>query len=104
MVRRPRIMARTRVAAMTIADRRKGKVMMAYPTTGDVDIEFHDCVVRFLAYDAAHHQRVTQGVHRAVKSAMLPVARNRIVKEFLELEGVDWLWFVDTDQVFAPDT
>ena len=30
--------------------------------------------------------------------------RNKAVKAFLESSTADWLWFVDSDQVFPPDT
>lgn len=33
----------------------------------------------------------------------LPAARNKVAEQFLE-SGADWLWVVDTDMGFAPDT
>ncbi len=30
--------------------------------------------------------------------------RNRVVRAFLEETDADWLWFVDTDETFPPDT
>jgi GT2 family glycosyltransferase len=36
-------------------------------------------------------------------SAVVARARNRIVKEFLALDGIDWLFFIDTDMVFNGD-
>jgi GT2 family glycosyltransferase len=89
---------------MTTADRRREKVFMAYPSHGTIDAAFHDCVVRFLAHDSKGQRRVVDGAHQCFVSSMLPVARNKLVREFLDRPGLDWLWFVDTDQVFAPDT
>lgn len=30
--------------------------------------------------------------------------RNKVCQQFVETPGLDWLWFVDGDQVFEPDT
>lgn len=79
------------------------KVVCGYPF-GNIHPNFHHSLLRLKDYDwmtngylarpdwlcAAGTTNVTRG-------------RNHIVRTFLEQTDADWLWFVDTDQVFAPD-
>jgi hypothetical protein len=54
-------------------------------------------------YDNAHAQRV-HGRLFEFSGANLSSGRNKLVKRFLEDPAAEWLWMVDADMVFPPDT
>ncbi|WP_167379793.1 glycosyltransferase family 2 protein [Amycolatopsis pretoriensis] len=63
-------------------------------------------MINLLMFDASTRGRVLEGGYIAVRCARssdLVDARNHAVKTFLE-RPADWLFFVDTDMGFAPDT
>ena len=96
--------AKVAAAPTVIRTRDNEKVMMAY-CVGDVDIRFHRCAVDFLVHDANTTGRVVRGgAHFMLQTTNIAAGRNGVVRQFLELPGVDWLWFVDTDQTFEADT
>lgn len=77
--------------------------MIGYPYYGDPDAMFHQSLVNLLAYDAQHNRRIVEGgKHVMLQGVILPHARNQLVREFLKGDQ-DWLWFVDTDQMFEPN-
>jgi hypothetical protein len=83
-----------------------GSVCLAYVHDTDVAYSFHDSVINLLMFDASTRGRVLEGGYIAVRCARssdLVDARNHAVKTFLE-RPADWLFFVDTDMGFAPDT
>jgi hypothetical protein len=57
-------------------------------------------------YDRVHNKRVDEGGFVATRhgSGGLVEARNLTVKTFLEERQADWLWWIDTDMGFSPDT
>lgn len=83
------------------------KVMLAviHPT-GEVGSRFYRSVVNLLAWDHRHHARILNGgAHLDLASgAQITTARNSIVRTFLNTAGIDWLWIVDADMEFEPDT
>lgn len=83
-------------------DHLREKVAVAYPY-GVIDPLFHASMIRLVKYDERHGKRLsTPGSIIALRSTHLAMARNKIVRQFLE-GTEDWLLFIDTDQVFDPD-
>lgn len=86
--------------------RKDEKVVVGYCHPGNVHAAFHESLLDLLVYDVAFNKRIVHGGGRLAMqaSANLSGPRNEVVKQFLEYGKADWLWFVDTDMVFAPDT
>jgi GT2 family glycosyltransferase len=78
---------------------------VAYPHPSDVSAKFTRSLVHLLVWDAKHHRRIIDGgAHLPVASgAVVARGRNQIVREFLKLDGIDWLLQLDTDMVFDGD-
>lgn len=79
-------------------------VVIAYPY-GDIEPRFVKSLVQLLAYD--HHRGghvLDAGGFIALGTTNVAHGRNQIVANFLDHYEADWLWFVDTDMEFAPDT
>jgi hypothetical protein len=89
-----------------MTDRTREKVVVAYCHPGNINAAFHESLLDLLVYDMAFHRRIVNGggrlAHKA--SANLAGPRNDVVRQFLTGSDADWLWFVDTDMVFLPDT
>ncbi|MDM4722763.1 glycosyltransferase [Micromonospora sp. WMMA1363] len=87
-------------------DRTQEKVVMAYLHPGQVDGAFMESVLDLLIYDMAMHRRIVNGGGRLAVQAGTNVAgpRNGLVKKFLEFGEAEWLWMVDSDMTFRPDT
>lgn len=91
------------------------KVAVAYPHPADLSSKFHVSLVRLLVLDAygatvngakvGGRGRIgAGGAHIPVHSgAQITKTRNRIVRDFLGLKGIDWLWMIDADMTFDPD-
>jgi hypothetical protein len=82
------------------------KVVIAYLHPGLVHAAFMESVLDLLVYDTAFHKRIVSGGGRLATQAgaNLSGPRNGIVKRFLAYGQADWLWMVDSDMTFAPDT
>lgn len=91
---------------MSEKDRTREKVVMAYLHPGHVDGAFMESVLDLLIYDMAMHRRIVNGGGRLAVQAGTNVAgpRNGLVTKFLEFGEADWLWMVDSDMTFRPDT
>jgi len=85
---------------------RDGAVTVAYVHQRDVAASFHHCMIELIGHDIANQQRVMRGGYVAWKSGTdgLPDARNKVVKAFLDEHQAEWLFWIDTDMGFAPDT
>ncbi len=59
-----------------------------------------------LMYDLGNHSRVLRGGYIAVRYSTGGIvrARNEAVRMFVDSAKSDWLFWVDTDMGFAPDT
>jgi hypothetical protein len=92
------------------------KVAVAYAHPTDLSSKFHVSLVRLLVLDAygakmpdgrkvGGRGRIgAGGAHIPVHSgAQITKSRNKIVRDFLELDGIDWLWCIDADMEFSPD-
>lgn len=81
-------------------------VCLAYVHDLDVTYSFHDSLINLLMLDVANHGRILNGGYVAVRCARssdLVDARNQAIEGFLARDA-DWLFFVDTDMGFTPDT
>jgi hypothetical protein len=87
-------------------DRAAEKVVVAYCHPGGIHASFHESLLDLLVYDMAHYRRIVNGGGRLAyqASANLAGPRNDVVKKFLAGSDADWLWFLDVDMVFLPDT
>lgn len=84
-----------------------GAVAMGYVHDGDqVAYSFHHSMVQLMDHDLAHHARIWAGGLVSMRAGTdgLAHARNLAVADFLRENKADWLWWVDTDMGFAPDT
>lgn len=84
-----------------------GMVQVAYLHPHMVSHSWHESMMRLVAWDAAHDCRLigTGGPFMIrADSGGLVEARNLAVKRFLDETTHEWLWFVDTDMGFGPDT
>lgn len=87
-------------------ERTNEKVVVAYCHPGEIHASFHESLLDLLVYDMAFHRRIVNGGGRLAQQASANLAgpRNDVVRRFLADSDADWLWFVDVDMVFLPDT
>lgn len=84
-----------------------GRVQIAYLHPAHVSHSFHVSMMALVPYDATHNQRVIETAGPlmiATGSGDLAWNRNLAVQRFLDETDHEWLWFVDTDMGFKPDT
>ena len=91
---------------MADAPDRDGAVTVAYVHSRDVAASFLHCMIELIGWDIGHEQRVMRGGYVAWKCGTdgLADARNKVVKAFLAEHQAEWLFWIDTDMGFAPDT
>lgn len=86
--------------------KRDQKVAVAYLHPSEaVHPAFHTSLVNLLVHDMHNRQRIVSGgAHIARQSgANVSGPRNELCEAFLATDA-DWLWMVDADMQFAPDT
>lgn len=85
---------------------RAGAVTVAYVHGTEVAYSWHHSLIQLLGHDLANQQRLYRGGFLGMRPATGGVVegRNQAVKAFLADRDADWLWWVDTDMGFAPDT
>lgn len=84
-----------------------GLVQMAYLHPHTVSHSWHESVMRLAAYDAINSGRImgTGGpLMVTCSSGALVESRNLATRLWLDDTPHEWLWFVDTDMGFEPDT
>jgi hypothetical protein len=81
-------------------------VVVAYIHQRTVESSWFHCMNEMVAWDALHDQRVMRGgyISMTAETDGLSRARNRVVEIFLEENRADWLFWIDTDMGFAPNT
>jgi glycosyl transferase family 2 len=81
-------------------------VIMAFCAGGFVHTEFLQCLIDLDRYDETGPRRLRNGGGILGQPSSVNVAggRNEICKSFLEKTPADWLWMIDTDMTFTPDT
>jgi hypothetical protein len=75
--------------------------VLGYVHNGTVCQEFMQSVLACLYADWRDRQVLTTTL--ATRSPSIAHNRNEVVRQFLQTDA-DWLWFVDTDMAFDPDT
>jgi GT2 family glycosyltransferase len=84
-----------------------GRVQIAYLHRHAVSHSWHESMMRLIGWDAANNNRITDTAGPFMISSDasgLVEARNAGVQRFLDETDHEWLWFVDTDMGFLPDT
>jgi hypothetical protein len=81
-------------------------VAVAYVCGNTVIYSWVRSLIELLEYDTANSGRIHAGGHIAMRCGTdgLVTARNEAVRNFLQYERADWLFWVDTDMGFRPDT
>jgi len=85
---------------------RSESVALAYVCGNQVAYSWHVSMWQLDRYDIANHGRIVRGglIPMRHGSDGLVEARNRVIQEFLGDDRADWLFWVDTDMAFEPDT
>ena len=80
-------------------------VTVAYVHSNQVTHSWHLSLMELVGWDMGHHGRVIRGGWLAIRCGTdgLPAARNEAAARFLKTDA-EWLFWVDTDMGFAPDT
>jgi GT2 family glycosyltransferase len=84
-----------------------GRVQIVYLHRHSVSHSWHESMMRLVGYDAANGGRIVDTAGPYLISADaggLVEARNLGVQRFLDETDHEWLWFIDTDMGFLPDT
>lgn len=81
-------------------------VTVAYIHDVEIAHSWHHSLMELLAYDVAHEAHVIRGGWLSVRCGTdgIVSARNKVASIFIEEREAEWLFFVDTDMGFAPDT
>ncbi len=83
-----------------------GAVAVAYVHSDQVHYSWHHSFIQLLDHDLANQARIWSGGHVSLRCGTdgLAQARNTAIRDFLADSTATWLWWVDTDMGFAPDT
>lgn len=95
-----------RPSKRTTAPKRTDKVCLAYVHGLEVAHSWHSSLMALVSWDVSHRQHVIGGGWLATKygTGGIVQARNDTVAGFLTQTDSDWLFWVDTDMGFAPDS
>jgi len=85
---------------------RAGAVTVAYVHEKNLAASFHHCMIEMIGWDLAHEARIIRGGYKAWTCGTdgLVDSRNKLVAAWLAEDTADWLFWIDTDMGFAPDT
>lgn len=88
--------------------RRTETVTVAFLHPGDYKACFAESLKDLLLFDLAHEQRIVSHPHgqmgKQCGSAGIVDGRNKVAAAFLDETDADWLFWVDSDMGFAPNT
>lgn len=79
------------------------RVALCIPTLGPPTWTLFDSIGKWQTYHYTHRQDVMVTTMRPPRTLPIDVARSWLVTKFLEGDW-DYLWFVDQDAAFTPDT
>lgn len=82
-------------------------VTVAYVHPNEITYSWHESLLKLIAWDMSHTGRVMRGGWLAIRcygSDGIAGARNKAVEQFLAEKDSEWLFWIDTDMGFAPDT
>lgn len=85
---------------------RSQAVTVAYVHSNQVAYSWYHSMNGLVGYDMANHGRILVGGYIALRCGAdgLVQARNKVARTFLHEANADWLFWVDTDMGFEPDT
>src|SRR5207344_1894967 len=83
-----------------------GAVTVAYVHEKQTATSFHHCMISMIGWDLAHEGRIIRGGYKAWTCGTdgLTDSRNKLVAAWMAEHQSDWLFWVDTDMGFHPDT
>jgi hypothetical protein len=88
--------------------RRTDRVTVAFLHPGKYNANFAESLKDLLFHDVAAKQRIVSHPHgqlgKQCSSGGIVDGRNKVVAAFLDETDIDWLFWVDSDMGFAPDT
>lgn len=82
-------------------------VTVAYVHPNEVTTSWHQSLLALIGHDLGNHCRVARGGWLAMRcygADGIPAARNKAVEQFLAEKDAEWLFWIDTDMGFEPDT
>ena len=81
-------------------------VTVAYVHDIEVAYSWHASFMEMISHDLSHDARVIRGGYMGVRygTGGIVEARNTVARRFLAADRSDWLFWIDTDMGFAPDT
>jgi len=83
--------------------RSRDKVVVGYVHPADVSGAFHTSLMQLVLYDKTISKRIA-GLEDRYSSANISHERNNVVRAFLDKHDAEWLFMVDADMWFTPDT
>ena len=85
---------------------RLGAVTVAYVHSNDCTMSWHHSMQELVGWDMSHEGRIIRGGYVAIHAGTgeLVEARNMAVEAFLKDRIGEWLFWIDTDMGFEPDT
>lgn len=91
--------------AKPLPKRAPAKVAIAYVHGQEVAHSWHQSLMSMIAHDVANNQRVIGGGWLATKygTGGIVTARNDTISQFLRMDHVDWLMWIDTDMGFEAN-
>lgn len=84
-----------------------GLVQVAFLHKDHLSYSFHDSMRKLIRHDTEGPRRLNKGgepLNIRCHTGQLVPSRNFAVQLFLDKTDAEWLWFIDTDMGFAPDT
>jgi hypothetical protein len=84
-----------------------GRVMVGFLHPGEYAACFANSLIQLLLYDAFHEQRMAHAagyVGNETAATQIVTGRNQIARSFLDGSDAEWLFMIDADMGFAPDT
>jgi GT2 family glycosyltransferase len=86
----------------------RGAVTVGFLHPGHWQSCFATSLIDLMFWDAGHEQRMFSHRHghmgKETGASHIAAGRNRIAAAVLDESEAEWLWFVDADMGFAPDT
>ena len=82
-------------------------VTVAYVHPNEVTTSWHQSLLNLIGHDLGSGCRVARGGWLAMRcygADGIPEARNKAVRQFLSEKDAEWLFWIDTDMGFEPDT
>jgi glycosyltransferase involved in cell wall biosynthesis len=82
-------------------------VTVAYVHPNEITYSWHESLLNLVSHDLGHEARVARGGWLAIRcygADGIAGARNKAVEQFLAEKDADWLFWIDTDMGFAPET